>query len=254
MTQCAVWWTTPLAETSERLALLSSVERQRFAAYRKEADRRRFLTGRVLARTLAAEQLGGTPADIDFDASCPECGRQHGRPRVPGTSLELSISHSGDRIGVAVTTGCAVGLDVESTDRRAEDSLMSYVLNAAELDTVAHLPPHDRTLAFFTLWTRKEAVMKATGRGLRIPLRSITLSGPDQPPRLLAYEDSEDTGRDDPGQRGANGENPTLTPESVRLADLDAGAGYRAAVAVLTAEEIEVTQRWWSPQPVASGQ
>ncbi|MBK1785449.1 4'-phosphopantetheinyl transferase family protein [Prauserella cavernicola] len=229
MIECAVWWSTPILETGERLALLTEPERERHAAYRRDEDRRRFLTGRVLAKTLAGERLGIAATAVEFDATCDDCGKQHGPPRIPGADLALSISHSGDRVGVAISTGTPLGLDVETASRTVDDGLLGYALNDAERAALTGLSERERTEAFFRYWTRKEAVMKATGRGLRIPLGSLTMSPPGEPAKLT---DSAD---------------PALSPERTRMADLDPGDDYRAAIAALTSDEMEVTQRWWSP-------
>ncbi|PRX50180.1 4'-phosphopantetheinyl transferase [Prauserella shujinwangii] len=228
MIDCAVWWATPVPPAGEFLALLDDVERQRYGAYRREADQRRFLTGRVLAKTLAGERLGLDPGAVRFDATCADCGKHHGPPRLPGMPLALSISHSGDRVGIALTGGAPVGLDVEAVTRKADDGLIEYALSDAERSAVASLTATERGAAFFTYWSRKEAILKATGRGLRLPLRGITVSGHAEPARLVAAEAGEPS------------------PARTRLADLAPGADYRAAVAVLTSQEITVTERWWS--------
>ncbi|OQO92659.1 4'-phosphopantetheinyl transferase [Saccharomonospora piscinae] len=235
MIECVVWWAEPITAPEAALALLDPPERDRHAAYRRAEDKQRFLTGRALAKTVAGEALGLPPSSVHFDATCTDCGKQHGPVRVPGAPLALSISHSGDRVGVALTSGTPVGLDVESAARDADDGLIEYALNDTER---AGLPAAkaERTRAFFTFWTRKEALMKATGRGLRIPLRALTVSGADEPARLLASDDS------------------ALDPGGTRVADLDPGPGYRAAVVLLTSDEIDVTERWWSQVPSAGGQ
>ncbi len=94
MTDCAVWWAEPITATPTALALLDSAERQRYEAYRRPEDQRRFLTGRVLAKTVAASRLDRRPEEIRFDATCEDCGKQHGPVRVPGAALQLSISHA----------------------------------------------------------------------------------------------------------------------------------------------------------------
>ena len=222
MIECAVWWAEPLPNEPRFLALLDPLEQVRHGAYRQEIDRRRFLTGRVLAKTVLAERLRREPEAVTFDATCDDCGKPHGKPRLPG--VEFSISHSGDRIGLAVST-VPVGLDVETDTRRADDSLIGYALNETEQQELAGLPTDQRISTFFLYWSRKEALMKATGRGLKIPLRSITLSG-------AGLVDCTDD---------------ALDPATTRLADLDPGEGYRGAVAALTADELEVTECWWSP-------
>lgn len=224
-----MWWATPLEPDDRLLALLDPAERTRFAGYRQPADQRRFLTGRVLARTMAGRRLGVSPAGVALDATCPDCGKPHGRPQVVGANITLSISHAGERVGLALTDGVPVGLDVEAISRRSDDRLIAYALSEAERAVVDALPPDARADAFFGYWTRKEALMKATGRGLKLPLRSLTLSGPGEPPRLLAATDDG------------------LDPARTRLADLDPGSGYLAAVAALTDRPLKVTESWWSP-------
>ncbi len=224
---CEVWWSQPLASADDHLGTLDDTERGRFDAYRQDADKLRFLTGRVLARSAVARWLGTEPATIRFDATCEDCGKPHGRPRVVGhDEVALSLSHSGDRVGVAVTAGVPVGLDVEATSGRATDDLIAYALNCSERAAVADLAPDDAAAAFFTYWARKEALMKATGRGLKIPLRSITLSAPGEPARLVTADDA------------------ALDPAATTLLDVDPGPGYRAAVAVLTSAPVDITERW----------
>lgn len=222
MIECLVRWARPLPGSAQYLALLDEPEIGRFQAYRREIDQRRFLTGRVLAKSVLGARLGLAPEAVRFDATCDDCGKPHGKPKLPG--VEFSISHSGERVGLAVST-VPVGLDVETATRGAEDNLIAYALNETEQAAVRELAPDERTSAFYQYWTRKEALMKATGRGLKIPLQAITLDGA----RLAASAD------------------PALDPATTRLADLDPGEGYRGAVAMLTREEIAVKEGTWEP-------
>jgi 4'-phosphopantetheinyl transferase len=218
--ECLVWWARPVPAAPRYLALLDEPERGRYQAYRREVDRRRFLTGRVLAKSVLGVQLGLAPEAVRFDARCDDCGKPHGKPRLAG--VEFSISHSGERVGLAVTSA-PVGLDVESETRTAEDNLIAYALNETEQAALRGLNADERARAFYGYWTRKEALMKATGRGLKIPLQALTLDG----------------------ARLASSKDPALDPATTQLADLDPGEGYQAAVAVLTAEEVAVKEGSW---------
>ena len=222
--EIVVRWSAPLPAEPRFLRLLDDVEQGRFEAYRQDADKRRFLTGRVLAKTVTAERLGIPLESVKFDATCEDCGKPHGRPRIPGSDLTLSISHSGDLIGLAATPAVPVGLDVETATRRADDGLIEYALSPAEAGHLAGLPAEEKAAAFFVYWTRKEAVMKATGKGLKIPLQSLTFSAYNTPARLVVSSDR------------------ALDPARTRLKDLKATDGYRAAVALLTSEDIDVTE------------
>jgi len=213
--ECEVWWATPAMREAWHDAVLSTAERDRLAGLRREIDQNRSAVGAVLLRLAAADRLGVEPAEVPVERHCPDCERPHGKPSLPGTGLYVSISHSGDRVAVAVTTAGPVGVDVEEIGAVDPAELARLVLGPGESATTPEL--------FLTYWTRKEAVVKATGDGLRAPLAEILVSGPDEPPRLLGY-------------RGDS-------PPAAVLTDLDGGPGYRAALAVLTAGTVEVIER-----------
>ncbi|MGX6449922.1 4'-phosphopantetheinyl transferase family protein, partial [Patulibacter sp. S7RM1-6] len=144
-----------------------------------------------------------------------------GRPVVPGTPLPLSIAHAGALVLVAVAAdGRPVGIDVEGGPDAARivgPELEDAAATPAERAALRALPAAAGADAFLTLWTRKEAVLKATGRGLTVPMTALE-TGFDADVRVRATA-------------------PPLPPaDAIALADLDAGApGYRAALAILQA-------------------
>lgn len=89
----------------------------------------------------------------------------HGRPAFSDPSLpDFSISHSGDWLWLAIGEQ-PLGLDVEQhRPRRNLDKLMAHVLSPRELAWVS--TQDDELRAFYRLWTLREAVLKASGRGL----------------------------------------------------------------------------------------
>jgi 4'-phosphopantetheinyl transferase len=152
---------------------------------------------------VAARALGLRPGDITLDRTCAQCGKPHGKPRLTASvldaadgDLELSVSHSGDRVAVAAFRGAPVGVVVEDANGRtrgAEDqeALERYVLSD---DEIAAYPdgadggnPEERLRNFLVLWTRKEAVTKATGDGLRVPFREVIVSPPGHKPAVVAW-------------------------------------------------------------------
>ncbi len=193
------------------------MEVARAARLRRPEDRARQVLGAVLLR-LAVASRAGIPADtVVVDRSCPRCADPHGRPGLPGTGLHASITHSGDLVGLALTRAAPVGLDVERISAFDIEALSRCVLRPAER---AESPDHS---GFFIFWTRKEAVVKATGDGLGAALTQVRVTHPAEAPALLSY----------PGHA-------TL---SAHLADLHPAEGYRAAVAVLTTAPVCVDER-----------
>jgi 4'-phosphopantetheinyl transferase len=221
--RCDVWWAHPAAATTALLGLLDDVERSRYENYRRDVDKLRFLTGRALIRGVAAAELGKDPRDIAIDSSCFDCGKPHGKPKVDG--LEVSISHSGDWVALAVTDADPVGVDVEEVRDAEVDDLAGIAFSPAELAVFKAVPKQDRKGAFFTYWSRKEAVVKATGKGMSVPMSKLTLTAHDEPPRVVSSEA------------------PEVDVSTVHMADLHAGDGYRASVAVFGTTAPAVTER-----------
>jgi len=215
-----VWWARRQDASPHLEALLDDTERGRYQAYRREEDRQRFLVGCALAKTVIAAQLDVAVGEVTLDRACTECGKPHGKPRATGTDLELSVSHSGDRIAVATATATPLGVDVEQLAGRARhpggddpDALVRYVLDDSEQEALAEgqdARHHD----FLVAWTRKEAVTKATGDGLRVSFKHVIVSPASQPPRVVSW--------------------PYIEPvENVSLFDLIADEGYVSALAVI---------------------
>jgi 4'-phosphopantetheinyl transferase len=221
--RCDVWWAHPAEVTPGLLGLLDDVEKTRFEGYRRDVDKQRFLTGRALIRGVAAAELGKAPRDITIDSSCFDCGKPHGKPAIAG--LEVSVSHSGAWVALAVTDAAPVGVDVEEVRDAQVDDLAGIAFSAAELVAFKTVPAADRKGAFFTYWSRKEAVVKATGKGMSVPMSKLTLTAHDEPPRVVASEA------------------PEVDVATVHMADLAVGDGYRASVAVFGDSAPEVTER-----------
>jgi len=213
-----VWWARPSEAPSWRfdlLHLLDKAERDRRSALRRAADQARFTVAATVLR-LAAGRLVGVPADrLVVDRTCPDCGRPHGKPRLPGHQIEVSVSHSGDRVVVAATAVAPVGVDVEQIGPVDQARLADHVLAPGEVAS--------SVTDFFRYWTRKESVLKATGDGLRVAMTDILVSGPSQAPTLLRYADRTDI--------------------TASMADLSPGEGYAAAVTVLGVGPQQVRER-----------
>lgn len=187
-----MWWARPAAGARELLALLDTGERARCARFDRDDDRARYLAAHALARLVLAGHLGIPAQALTFQATCRQCGASdHGKPRLAmaGGGLEFSLSHSGARVVLAVARDAAVGVDVERLNARRDfAALMPAVLSAAEQPAVAALPDGERAAAVLRYWTRKEALLKATGDGLRVAPAALTVTPPDAPPALVAWD------------------------------------------------------------------
>lgn len=166
---CGVWWEVPSrrADLEARASLLSGDERARADRLRRPADRTNFIAAWSLAREVLAQVSDVAPDRLTFSRTCAHCGHPtHGKPFLPGSALDFSLSHAGDRVALAVSERAQVGVDVE---RRDEPT-------AGLAPLVLHPDEHARSdQALVRAWVRKEAVLKCTGHGLAVPMPSIHL-------------------------------------------------------------------------------
>ena len=142
---------------------LSARIRQKIAS-RLPSDRLRSLSAyRFLYHQMAKEGfIGSRLPEIDID------GR--GKPYLPELpELNISLSHRADWVACAFSP-VPVGIDIEplsgESDALADVDQLAQFLHSTERSWLAKREEGDRCRAFCLLWTRKEAYLKATGRGL----------------------------------------------------------------------------------------
>jgi 4'-phosphopantetheinyl transferase len=162
-----VWWAT-IADGGPHLEpLLSHEERERSHAYLQDDDRLRFAIGAALLRRAAASCLSVAPGQLRVDRRCRECGAQHGKPRLlDHPELDVSVAHAGEHIVVALAHGLRVGVDVEQVRDVDVEELVRSAFSREEAAEIAALPAAERASTFFSLWTRKESIVKALATGI----------------------------------------------------------------------------------------
>jgi 4'-phosphopantetheinyl transferase len=224
-------WTASLeqpAETVARLrALLNDDERARADRFLFEKGRTQFTVGRGVLRLLVGRYLGVRPEEVRFAYNA------YGKPMLggvgPEASLRFNLSHSGSLVLYALAQGREVGIDVETIRPDfAADNIAQRFFAPAEVAALRALPEAARTTGFFTCWTRKEAFIKARGKGLSIPLDAfeVSLAPGARAEVLVTHDDPDEAGR-------------------WTLHDLQPGPGYAGALAV-AGEGCRPRHRTWT--------
>ena len=166
------------------LTLLDDGERARANRFTVDGPRAVFVAARAALRRLLAAELGLSPYELAFSYG------PNGKPRLePQSALHFNLSHSGGAVVIAFAHGTPLGVDVEelrptvSTLRLARRFFAPEEAAAVENSDGVH-----RLRAFFHCWTAKEAVLKATGSGLTVPVREVVVDpDPDLPPRVVTF-------------------------------------------------------------------
>lgn len=150
-----------LRQGAARIATLSEGERQLATGIASRPRRTAFLAARLFVRELLARRLGCLPAAV------PIILPSDGKPRLACGGVEFSLSHPEGWIAVALSEDCAVGIDAEPLRALAgmPEIVSEFFPPAARAEFTAASP--DRQIpVFFRWWTRIEAAVKASGRGL----------------------------------------------------------------------------------------
>ncbi|MDA8388346.1 MAG: 4'-phosphopantetheinyl transferase superfamily protein [Nitrospiraceae bacterium] len=143
---------------------LSADELERAARFRFPSDRDHYIVARGVLRGILAGYLNTKPEKIRFRYG------PFGKPELAGDAREMprfSVSHSHGLALCAVALERKIGVDIEYMRRRVEaGDIARQFLSRQDNSMLKKCPRHKRQKAFFMLWTRKEAYLKARGTGL----------------------------------------------------------------------------------------
>lgn len=154
-------------------AMLSEAECHRVERFLVERPKREFIASHAALRYILSDYLGQPPEVLAFGV------HQHGKPYLlsQDSSLEFNLSHTRGRAMVGVTKQQPIGVDIEwHKPHLAVEELAQRFFAKSEYEQVMLLPAVERYLAFYRIWTRKEAFIKVTGRGLSFGLGNFEVS------------------------------------------------------------------------------
>ena len=153
--------------------VLSDEERACADRFRRPEDRVRSLVSRAALRELLARYVGATPAALRFTTG------PHGKPALgsgfaSAAAPAFNVAHSG-RLVLLAFAMFDVGIDVEEVRAGVEVEDLARRFFAPEEAAALHATSQaGRVEAFFRIWTRKEAFLKAYGTGLSAPLDAFS--------------------------------------------------------------------------------
>jgi len=153
---------------------LTDAEREKAGRFRFDADQRRSIVSRAVLRHVLGRCCGTEPEAITL------VGRSHGKPALADGSVEFNVSHSGELVAIALAVGTPVGVDIERV--RPISDAIAIARRFFSPDEAARVAGAGTDEEFFAIWTAKEAVVKALGKGLGAGLSTFTV-----PERMGAF-------------------------------------------------------------------
>jgi 4'-phosphopantetheinyl transferase len=172
-------------DTSRFLHVLSSDEHDRAARFRFDVHRNRYIVCRGKLREMLGSHLGVIPTGLAFSYG------SHGKPFLAQGEIQFNVSHS-HNMGMIAVSAVEVGCDIERIDPKfADEQIPERFFSPSEVAALRALPVGEQRDAFFRIWTRKEAFIKACGLGVSMGLDTFDVTlAPD--PKLLRGPDGWD--------------------------------------------------------------
>jgi 4'-phosphopantetheinyl transferase len=176
MNEIHVWpmqWAFPLTQEDALFALLNIDEQKRAQRFRFPIHKQRFIAARSTLRKLLSLYVEVPAQAIVFAYDA------HKKPFLNGSShadIQFNLSHSDDCAVFAFTRRHAIGVDVEKIKARDFAAIAKRFFSQKETDALLSLPVKGQLAGFHRIWARKEAVLKAIGKGLSLPLSSFSVS------------------------------------------------------------------------------
>ncbi len=208
-------WRATMDVTSDYIDIIRDVlcidEIKRADRFYFQKDRNNYIVARGLLRRILSHYCDKDPDEHIFAYN------RYGKPYlVDEDILYFNVSHSDNQVLYAVTLGREIGIDIERI-RPFEnaESIIERFCSEKEKKDFLTLSDSNKNEAFFTCWTRKEAYIKAHGKGLVYPLDEFTVTFLPGEPAVLS-----DT------------QNDINEKDNWSIKDIPVTAGYVGAVAV----------------------
>lgn len=207
--------------------ILSADELERAGKFYFEKDQERFIKAHGILRMILSNYVGVEPQHLRFKYSA------FGKPMLANNpdnrSICFNLSHSDGVVLYAVTLDHHTGIDVERVQSDIDtEQIAKRFFSSDENNLLDAVPEKERLAMFFKFWTRKEAVIKATGKGISYPMEKLDVSSM-QDTFLSTIELIDDTKEN----------------LSFSVYDLFPEKGYAAAIAI-SGNDCKITCRHYS--------
>lgn len=156
-------------------SMLSKSEQKRANKFYFEHDRQSYIAAHALTRSMIGFVTGQPPSEIEF------CTCELGKPEIAlndnAPKLRVNLSHTRHMVAVVLMEEHDIGVDIEWLGRADSClNLAETVFTPEEQAILENCADHQKKEVFLTLWTLKEAYIKAIGKGLSLPLTDFHFS------------------------------------------------------------------------------
>ncbi len=173
-------WSIPLVppphSDARYRSVLSEDELVRADRFLQDKHRRRFITGRARLRALLGQVIGQHARNVHFRYE--NLGKPWLERAQNDNHVSFNFSNSAELGLLAISPGLLdLGIDLEYP-RALYDliGLATRYFHRSEVEKLEEVEGIERQSRFFRCWTRKEAYLKAIGKGLTFPLNEVVVT------------------------------------------------------------------------------
>jgi len=163
-----IWQASLSADAKSRntmMQCLNPLEIDKAASFKLPLMRDRYILVRALSREILARYLQKTASELQFIYG------EYGKPALADQQMHFNLSHTGDQLLMAVANFPHIGVDIEQVRPRTNlQGMAKRCFSSQEYQAWEVLPAAKQSDVFYTLWTKKEAYVKAIGRGIAMGL------------------------------------------------------------------------------------
>ncbi|NOQ13181.1 MAG: 4'-phosphopantetheinyl transferase superfamily protein [Methyloprofundus sp.] len=160
------------SQLSDYLAVLDDSELTTAERFKSTEARKRYIICHGILRQLLAERVNESAANLRIDKA------EFGKPFLPDhPEISFNMSHSGDILAIAISSLCQLGIDVEYyKTRNTWEGLVKKCFAPEEAEYWYSLNNTERKHAFYQFWVKKEAFVKAVGKGITLGLNQCVVN------------------------------------------------------------------------------
>jgi 4'-phosphopantetheinyl transferase len=164
-------WSAPYKDLKQHLPFardfLSQQEREKSFDFLKPADAERYILRHAMLRYILSTYTGGHPRLLPIENGIR--GKPGLHPDSDFHDISFSLSHADQVVSVGIVLNHSIGIDLVKTDSGYPfHEMIEYLFTPMEKERMERIAPDLRYLLFFRIWALKEAVVKATGDGIRV--------------------------------------------------------------------------------------
>jgi len=148
--------------------ILSDTERMRARRFVRNEDHHSYVLAHALKRLVLSSVTGLATQDLKFSCNA------FGKPFLLNDNIHFNLSRTRGWVAFAWAKSGAIGVDIEHVAHHTfDENVVKMVLSDAEYASLNLA--EDRRTFFIGLWTMKEAVAKADGKGMNMDFRKLEL-------------------------------------------------------------------------------